>query len=137
MVTARRLEAHRDTAATVPQPLAIVAVVVNDFANRTLFVKLPDHTTGAQRVAWQRGYEALQLWEETGRGDIPPLWARSSDSDRVARAVPGDMASLKLFFPPEPGSAYSKLIGRPGLYGIATVDRAFGYFVGLKLLHRP
>jgi hypothetical protein len=33
-VSARRLEAHRDTPPVVPQPQAINAVVVNDFANR-------------------------------------------------------------------------------------------------------
>jgi hypothetical protein len=138
MVTARRIAAHQDTAPPVPSPLAIDAICINDFANRTIFVRLPDHTTGSQRIAWSNAFAALQLAEESGyptRG-APSLGARFQNNDRIARAVPGDLASLKFFFPPDPSSVYSKLIGKPGLYAIVTVDRAFGYFMNCKFLHR-
>ena len=136
-VSARRLEAHRDTAPPVPRPLAITAVVVNDFAARTLFCRLPDHTTGSERVAWQQGYESLRLLEESGysRG-IPDLWAQFDGVERISRAVPGDAATLKFHFPPAPDSAYSKLLGKP-LTAIVTVDRTMGNFLRCRFLHRP
>ena len=83
-VSARRLEAHRDTPPVVPQPLAINAVVVNDFANRTLFARLPDHLTGPGRIAWADGYEALQLAEEHGWGGRMST-ARDSQSGLSSR----------------------------------------------------
>ena len=135
--SARRLEAHRDTPAVVPQPLAITAVVVNDFANRTLFCRLPDHLTGPGRIAWADGWQALQLAEENGwGGNTPSLWAATKTAERVARATAGDAQTLKFFF--EPGNqAYSQLIGRPGLYAIVTADRAAKYFPRCLFLHRP
>jgi hypothetical protein len=136
-VSARRLEAHRDTPPVVPQPQAINAVVVNDFANRTLFARLPDHLTGPGRIAWANGWEALRLAEENGwAGDTPFLWASTKTADRVARATAGDAQTLKFFF--EPGNkAYSQLIGKPGLYAIVTADRASKYFLRCLFLHRP
>jgi hypothetical protein len=116
--SARRLEAHRDTPAVVPQPLAINAVVVNDFANRTLFCRLPDVLTGPGRIAWTNGWQSLQLAEENGWGGAPPLWAATRTAERVARVTAGDAQTLKCF---EPGNAaYSQLIGKPGLYAIVT-----------------
>src|SRR5512133_973653 len=113
-VSARRLEAHRDTPPPVPSPLAITAVVINDFANRTLFCRLPDHLTGPGRIAWTNGWQALQLAEENAWdwGGAPPLWAATKSAERVARASAGDAQMLKVFF--EPGNqAYSQLIGKP------------------------
>jgi hypothetical protein len=135
--SARRLEAHRDTPTVVPQPLAITAVVVNDFANRTLFCRLPDVLTGPGRTAWADGYQALRLAEENGwGGGAPPLWAATKTAERVARAAAGDAQTLKFFF--EPGNqAYSQLIGRPGLTAIVTADRATRYFLRCLFLHRP
>ena len=80
-------------------------MVINDFANRTLFVKLGDSVTGAPRVAWTNGYQALQLAEEAGYpvSGAPPLWARFEGDDRVARATPGDLFSLKFECPPAEG----------------------------------
>jgi hypothetical protein len=137
-VSARRLEAHQDTPAVVPQPLAITAVVVNDFANRTLFCRLPDHLTGPGRIAWGDGWQALQLAEENGWSSsrTPLLWAATRTAERVARGTAGDAQTLKFFF--EPGNqAYSQLIGRPGLYAIVTADRATKYFLRCLFLHRP
>jgi hypothetical protein len=135
--SARRLEAHRDTPAIVPQPLAINAVVVNDFASRTLFCRLPDHLTGPGRIAWANGWQALQLAEENGWGGRTPLlWASTKTAERVARGAAGDAQTLKFFF--EPGNAaYSQLIGRPGLSAIVTADRATKYFLRCLFLHRP
>jgi hypothetical protein len=97
-VSARRLEAHRDTPAVVPQPLAINAVVVNDFANRTLFCRLPDHLTGPGRITWADGWQALQLAEENGwGGGTPFLWAATKTAERVARASAGDAQTLRFF----------------------------------------
>jgi hypothetical protein len=136
-VSARRLEAHRDTPAVVPSPLAITAVVVNDFAARTLFCRLPDHLTGPGRIAWANGWQALQLAEENGwAGRTPLLWAATKTAEQVARVTAGDAQMLKCFF--EPGNqAYSQLIGRPGLYVIVTADRATRYFLRCLFLHRP
>jgi hypothetical protein len=138
MVTARRVAAHQDTADVVPQPLTIEAVVVNDFAARTLFVRLGDTVTGSAREAWQRGYNALRLLEDSGysRQTIPDLWASMKGADRISHAAAGDASMLKFFF--EPGNtAYSQLVGKPRLYALVTVNRATGYFMGCKFLHRP
>jgi hypothetical protein len=118
--------------------LAITATVVNDFANRTLFARLPDHLTGPGRIAWGDGWQALQLAEEAGWSSsrTPVLWAATKTAERVARGTAGDAQTLKFFF--EPGNqAYSQLIGRPNLYAIATFDRASRYFLRCLFLHRP
>jgi hypothetical protein len=117
--------------------LAITATVVNDFAARTLFARLPDHLTGPGRIAWGDGWQALQLAEENGwEGRTPTLWASTKTAERVARGTAGEAQTLKFFF--ELGNqAYSHLIGRPGLYAIATFDRASRYFLRCLFLHRP
>ena len=138
-VSARRVASHQDTAAPIPQPLAIDGIVVNDFANRTLFVKLGDTVTGAPRVAWTNGYQALQLAEDAGypvRG-APALWARFEGDDRVARATPGDLFSLKFECPPAEGSAYSRMISKPGLRARVLYDRSMQWFTSVKFRHAP
>ena len=113
----------------LPSPVAIDAVVVNDFPSRTLFVRLPDHTTGLQRIAWTQGYQALQLAEENGwSSNAPDLWAATKTAERVARVTAGEGQMLKVFFPPAENLAYSGLIGRPGLSAIVTADRANKWF---------
>jgi hypothetical protein len=121
----------------LPQPLAIDAVVVNDFANRTLFCRLPDHLTGPGRIAWTNGWQALQLAEESGwRGNTPYLWAATKTAERVARATAGDAQTLKFFFGPN-NQAYLQLIGKPGLAAIVTADRANKWFLRCLFLHLP
>ena len=130
-MTSTRFEAT----STVPQPLAITGVVINDFPSRTLFVRRPDNFIGPGRIAWTRGYQALRRQEETGyRGDVPDLWASTKTADRVAHGKPADGFMLKFFF--EPGNqAYGELIVKPRLTAIVTVDRSTGYFLGCKFLH--
>jgi hypothetical protein len=135
--SARRLEAHRDTPAVVPQPQAINAVVVNDFSNRTLFARLPDTLTGPGRIAWGDGWQALQLAEERGWDSrTPSLWASTKSAERVARVTAGEAQTLKCFFPTG-NQAYSGLIGKPGLYAIVTADIAHKWFLRLLFLHSP
>lgn len=105
MVTARRIAAHAgDTPANVPIPMTLTCKVINDFANRTLFVRLPDTAGGTQRVAWRRAQQALVQAENEGyqsqRG-APQLWARGVGAgDRIAYGTPGDAwDTLKFFFP--------------------------------------
>jgi hypothetical protein len=123
--------------------MTLTCKVINDFANRTLFVRLPDTAGGTQRVAWRRAQQALVQAENEGyqsqRG-APQLWARGVGAgDRIAYGTPGDAwDTLKFFFPaPDPAAAYSKLIGKPGLYALVTVDNAKGFFMGCSFLHRP
>jgi hypothetical protein len=121
----------------LPQPMAVDAVVVNDPAARTLFVRLPDHTTGSQRIAWQRGYQALLKAETSGyRGNVPDLWASTRSADRVAHGVPGKGGMLKFHSPVGDGSSYSQLISKPRLTAIVTCDRASGHFLRVTFLHR-
>jgi hypothetical protein len=135
--SARRLQAHQDTPPPVPQPMAINAVVVNDFANRTLFARLPDTLTGPGRIAWADGWQALQLAEERGWDSrTPSLWASTKTAERVARVTAGEGQQLKVFFQ-SGNAAYSQLIGKPGLYAIVTADRAARYFLRVLFLHRP
>jgi hypothetical protein len=110
----------------------------NDFAARTLFVRLGDTVTGSARIAWQRGYDGLRLLEDSGysRHSIPDLWASMQDGERIAHAATGDAATLKFHFPPG-NTAYRQLTGKPRLAAIVTVDRATGYFVNCRFLHRP
>jgi hypothetical protein len=117
--------------------MAINAVVVNDFANRTLFARLPDTLTGPGRIAWADGWQALQLAEERGWDSrTPSLWASTKTAERVARVTAGEGQQLKVFFQ-SGNAAYSQLIGKPGLYAIVTADRAARYFLRVLFLHRP
>jgi hypothetical protein len=120
----------------VPQPMAIDAVVVNDSAARTLFVRLGDTVTGPARIAWLRGYQALVQSEASGySGNLPDLWASTKTAERVAHGVPGDGGMLKFHFPVG-NAAYAQLISKPRLTAIVTVDRATGYFLRCAFLHR-
>jgi hypothetical protein len=114
--------------------------VLNVFSERTVFVRLPDKAGGPQRTAWQRAFQGLKQAEEEGYPPYgaPHLWASGAGSDRVAFATPGDAwDTLRFFFPVDPGSAYSKLIGKPGLFAWVTVDLSKGYFMGCSFRHRP
>jgi hypothetical protein len=141
MVTARRIAAHAgDTPANVPMP-TLDAVVVPDYANRILYVRLPDQAGGGERAAWTRAFQALQLADSEGyqlmRG-APQLWASGAGSVRIAYGTSGDAYTLRFYFPaPDPAAAYSTLISRPDLYALVTIDLTPGFFVGCLFKHRP
>ena len=121
----------------LPQPYAITAAVTNDFASRSLFVRLPDSEIGYPRLLWREAFAAYSRAEESGwRGGVSPLYASALGAgDRLAYPVPGDLQMLKFHFPPG-NTAYGPLISKP-LYAIVTIDRGLSRFLNVRFLHRP
>jgi hypothetical protein len=121
--------------------MTLEAVVIPDYANRILFVRLPDTAGGGERAAWMRAFQALQLADAEGyqlqRG-ARQLWARGAGSDRIAYGTPGDAYTLRFYFPaPDPASAFSTLISRPDLFAWVTIDLTPGFFTACTFRHRP
>jgi hypothetical protein len=119
----------------LPQPAAIEAFVDNDVLSRTLSVRLSQREMGYTKLLWREAFQALQAAEEDGWRRHPFLWASVPGAREVAHVKPGDFQTLLVHFPPGEQS-YSKLISRPGLYAIVTVDRSSRRFLSLKFLNR-
>jgi hypothetical protein len=64
------------------------------------------------------------------------VYASTPTASDVAHAVPGDF-QMVLFRFPAGNSAFTELVGKPGLTALVTVDRSAGRFVAVKFLHRP
>jgi hypothetical protein len=85
-----RLQEHQDTNAAAPfrNPMAIKAVVDNDFANRTLFGEAARHAglgraglRGADGLAGvAAGPRRSAVWDSR----TPSLWASTKTAERVA-----------------------------------------------------
>jgi hypothetical protein len=137
MVTQRRLDAHRDTPAVLINPQAFDVVVENDSAARTLVVRLGEHLTGTARAAWERGWNSAVFAQQDAASYVrtPELWGINTDGEQVAHGVPGDNGTLRFYFPPG-NTAYKALVSKPGLYGVAVVDREQGHFLRIAFKHR-
>jgi hypothetical protein len=131
---------------TLPQPIAIDAVVVSDVASRSLGVRLGERTNGYEKMWWGVAHRALKAAMENGWGQSssleafrrsdPYVWASTSTASRVAPVLPADFSMLQVTFPV--GTAgFGELISKPGLYALATVDRNGGRFMSVKFLNRP
>ena len=74
-------------------------------------------------------------WRISSR--VPDVWASAPGAYRVVHGLPTEGGQLSFHFPASPHSAYSKLIGKPGLAAIVTLDRNTHHILGVKFLHRP
>ena len=121
----------------LPQPLALDGVVYSDVSTRTLFVRLPDAAGGHARSLWGQAYQQLRKAEESGRAaSVPTLWASGAGKTSIAHGVPGEAGTLKFHFYPGKDSAYSELVGKPGLFAYVTIDRSTGQFLGVTFRNR-
>jgi hypothetical protein len=121
----------------IPQPQAVDGVVDIDIATRTLIVRRSELANGYTRLLWREAHRALVADEETGWRNAQPVWASTVGAgDRIAYAVPGDGLALKFRFPPTADSAYTKLISRPGLAAVVTIDRGTCRFLRVGFTNR-
>jgi hypothetical protein len=122
----------------MPRPKALTAAVFTDVINRTATVRQAEPASGYERLLWQQGWQALRRAHEAGwpSGGAPWVFADAPKSHRVVHGVPADGGALSFTWPVgSPG--FAELVGRPGLYAIATVDISTHYFSTVKFLHRP
>jgi hypothetical protein len=64
------------------------------------------------------------------------VYVSTPTASDVAHAVPGDYQMLLVRFPAGV-SAFTELVGKPGLTALVSIDRSAGRFMGVKFLHRP
>jgi hypothetical protein len=123
----------------LPQPLAITAPVVPDFANMTLVVRRPDNAGGYERLLWRESHIALVKAEESGWPmGTPYVWGSAPGNFQFAHAAPGPNLTLLFAFAVGTRAAqvYAELVGRPGLSAFATADKSTRYFLGVTFRHR-
>jgi hypothetical protein len=120
----------------VPQPLAVTGIVDLDIPNRTLAVRLSELESGYSKLWWRESHAALKAAERNGWRGHRTVYVSTPTASDVAHAVPGDYQMLLVRFPAGV-SAFTELVGRPGLTSIVSIDRSSGHFVGVKFLHRP
>ena len=129
------------TAATtpLPQPLAIHAPVVADFANMTLVVRRPDAAGGYEKLLWREAHQQLVKAEESGWSTTPTVYASAPGHYQFGRATPGPNLTLLFGFAPGTAAAkvYAELVSKPGLYAFATADRSARHWLAVAFRHRP
>jgi hypothetical protein len=122
----------------LPQPQAIDAVVFVDTLTRTLSVRLSDQAGGYERLLWTQAWQALRRAQEAGwpASGAPWVWADVPGARQVVHGEPGEAATLRFTFPVgTPG--FAKLVSKPGVVAIATVDRSTHQFLTCRFLNRP
>jgi hypothetical protein len=122
----------------MPRPKAVTAAVFTDVISRILTVRQAEPASGFERLLWQQAWQALRRAYEAGWpvGAAPWVWADAPKSHRVIHGVPAEGGALSFTWPVgSPG--FAELVGRPGLYAVATVDISTHYFSTVKFLHRP
>lgn len=126
------------TAAEVlPRPVAVNSVVFNDVATRTLSVRLSDQASGYTRLLWQQAWQQQRRSHEAGwpLDGTPWLYADAPGAPRVVHGLPAEGGVMAFHFPV--GTAgYGKLVSKPGLVTIVTIDRATHQFLSCRFLNR-
>jgi hypothetical protein len=98
-------------------------------------VRLPETANGYARLLWREAHGALKAAAEDGWRTHPFLWASTPTAYQAAHVKPGELQTLTVHFPPgEP--SYSKLVSKPGLYAITTIDLSSRRFLTVKFLNR-
>jgi hypothetical protein len=67
----------------------------------------------------------------------PFVWAGAFGDRAIVHGHPGDGFLELAFHFPKGVEAYSRLVGKPGLYALVTADRNLRRFLGCQFLHRP
>jgi len=130
------------TAVSVTAPLAIHAPVTNDVDARTLVVRRPENIGGYAKLMWRESHEALVRAEEAGWPlGYDFVWGGAFGDRQIVHAAPGANLTLRFHFPlgvrvPVGGNVYAKLISKPGLFGIVTMDRERRRFLSCRFNNR-
>ena len=89
-------------------------------------------------VRWQQAWQQQRRSREAGwpPGGAPWLFADAPGAPRAVHGLPGDAGVMSFHFPV--GTAgYSKLISKPGLVALVTIDRGTHQFLSCRFLNRP
>ena len=126
------------TAATtpVPSPLAVTGIVDIDIPSRVLAVRLSELESGYSKLWWRESHAALKAAERIGWRLHRTVYVSTPTASDVAHAVPGDYQMLLVRFP-SGVSAFTELVGKPGLTALVSIDRSSGHFMSVKFLNRP
>jgi hypothetical protein len=117
--------------------MAVDGAVTADYEARTLAVRLPDTAGGHAMSLWRQAYGQLRAAEEAGwPASHPWFWGGAFGHRQLVHGKPGDGLQLVFHFPVGE-SAYSRLIGKPGLYAIVTIDRGLCQFMSCQFIQRP
>jgi hypothetical protein len=100
-------------------------------------VRLPDSAGGDAISLWRQAYSQLRRAEESGwPASHPFLWGGAFGNRQIVHGKPGDGLALTFHFPAGVGDGvYAKLIGRPGLAAIVTIDRGLCRFLSVQFLN--
>jgi hypothetical protein len=120
----------------LPSPLAVTGIVDIDIPSRTLAVRLSELESGYSKLWWRESHAALKAAERNGWRGHRTVYVSTPTASDVAHAVPGDYQMLLVRFPAGV-SAFTELVGKPGLTALVSIDRSAGRFMGVKFLHRP
>ena len=123
----------------LPQPLAISAPVVADFANMTLVVRRPETAGGYEKLLWREAHQDLVKAEESGwAASTSYLWGSAPGNYQFAHAAPGPNLTLLFAFTVGTSTAkvYAELVDRPGLFAFVTADKSTRRFLGVTFRHR-
>lgn len=121
------------TVEVVPRPVAVDAVVFNDFLARTLSVRLGDQASGYERLLWQQAWQQQRRSREAGWPPDGAPWLLAEPG--AVHGLPGDAGTMSFHFPP--GTVgYAELISKPGPVAIVTIDRGTHQFLTCRFLNR-
>jgi hypothetical protein len=123
----------------LPQPRAVTAAVFADVVSRTLTARVSESENSYSRLLWADGWRALRQAYEAGWPDDAAPWVFCDGPGVAARTihgVPTEGGGLSFTFPV--GTAgFGELIGKPGLYAVATADVSTRYLSTVRFLNRP
>jgi hypothetical protein len=121
----------------MPRPKAVTGSVFIDAIGRTLTVRQAEPASGYEKLLWQQGWQALRRASAAGWpvDGAAPVWADLPGARKVVLGQPAEGGALSFTFPPGT-RGFAELVGRPGLYAIATLDINTHYFSTVKFLHR-
>jgi hypothetical protein len=120
----------------IPSPLAVDGAVFNDVATRTLVVRLSETAGGHAQLMWREAHGALVRAQESGwRTGQQTVWGGAFGNRQIVYAAPGEYQVLLFRFAPAQAE-YSRLVGKPNLAAIVTIDRELSRFMSVQFLHR-
>ena len=119
----------------IPQPVVMTGVVGVDVAGRTLTVRLSELASRYERLHWKTAHQALTRAQESGWRTGRAVWASAPGAFHVAPVATAPDGTLLVRFP-SGEQAFQNLIGKPGLFAFASVDRSSGTFIGVRFGNR-
>jgi hypothetical protein len=98
---------------------------------------LRDAVGGYEKLLWTQAWQALRRAEQAGwpPDAAQPVWADLPGARQVAHSLPTEAGTLTFRFPVG-AAGFAKLISRPGVVAIVTVDRSTLRFMTCRFLNR-